>query len=261
MAWKVPWLLAIAMLVAAVRAEGARAQQTTIGTPHPTVGHSFYEHFGTSWGIRGNGWFFQFGGGGAVPPFGGFDPNAGANFGFAGPNGFLNISAGQGSSSTFSGQAPMVTVMNGGSGAFFDQTLRPFVMGITPVVGGQPPVFHSVLQERLSRLEAGEATGTGSSAGAAPAVAGGGAARGPSSAERGELSVAEIKARKAAGEQSADAAATGEIEALLENARGAIAAGKAGVAKIHLQMAARRATGEQQAAILKQIEELAASSK
>jgi len=261
MARKISRLLAIAVILTAVRTPVAPAQQTTVGVPHPTVSHSFYEHFGTSWGIRGNGWFFQFGGGGAVPPFGGFDPNAGANFGFAGPNGFLNISAGQGSSTTFSGQAPMVTVMNGGTGAFFDQTLRPFVTGITPVVGGQPPVFGSVLQERLSRLEAGEGSGTGSSAGAAPAVAGGGAARGPSSAERGELSVAEIKARKAAGEQSADAAAAGEIEALLEKARGAIAAGKPGVAKIHLQMAARRATGEQQAAILKQIEELAASSK
>ena len=139
--------------------------------PHPTFGHSFYEQFGTSWGVRGNGWFFSFGGP-VVPPFGGFDPNAGANFGFAGPNGFLNISAGQGSSTTFGGQTPMVTVMNGGSGAFFDQTVRPFVTGVIPVIGGQPPAFQSVLEERLARLSAGETSGDAAS-GTATAAPGG----------------------------------------------------------------------------------------
>src|SRR5262245_65970440 len=114
---------------------------------------------GVSWGIRGNGWFFSFGGP-VAPPFGGFDPNAGANFGFAGPNGYFNFTAGQGASSTFSGQTPMVTVPNGGTGAFFDQTLRPFVTGAIPVVGGAPPAFDSILKERLRRLQAGEPTGT-----------------------------------------------------------------------------------------------------
>jgi hypothetical protein len=75
------------------------------------------------------------------------------------------------------------------------------------------------------------------------------------------LSVAEIKARKAADDATADAAAAAEIEALLEKARGAIAAGKPGVARIHLQMAARRAGREQQAAIQKQIAELGAAAK
>ena len=75
------------------------------------------------------------------------------------------------------------------------------------------------------------------------------------------MSVAEIKARKAAEASSEDAAAAAQIEALLEKARGAIAAGKPGVAKIHLQMAARRAGGEQQEAILKQLDELSAPAK
>ena len=236
----------------------ASAQQVTVATPHPTVSHSFYEQFGVQWGIQGKGWFFNFGGP-VVPPFGGFDPNAGANFGFAGPNGFINFTAGQGSNSTFSGQTPMVSVTNGGTGVFIDQTVRPFVTGVIPVVGGEPPAFNSVLQERLSRLQAGE--GTGEHKQAAPAVSGGSATKGPSSAERGELSVAEIRARKAAAGSADDAAAAAEIDALLERARGAIAAGKPGVAKIHLQMAARRATGERQAAILKQLEQLNAPGK
>ncbi len=250
----------VAMFGAAASAP-AHAQQVSVATPHPTVSHSFHEHIGVNWGLRGNGWFFQFGGP-VAPPFGGFDPNAGATFGFGGPKGFLNITASQGSSTTFSGQTPMVTVANGGTGAFFDQTVRPFVTGVIPVVGGQPPAFNSVLEERLSRRSAGEAAGDAkpSPAAAAPPAAGG-AGKGPSSAERGELSVAEIKARKAADAASEDAEASAEIEVLLEKARGAIAAGKPGVAKIHLQMAARRASGEQQAAILKQIDELAAPGK
>jgi hypothetical protein len=153
----------------------------------------------------------------------------------------------------------MVTVTNGGTGAFFDQTVRPFVTGVIPVVGGEPPAFNSVLHERLSRLQAGE--GSGEHKQPASAGSGGGATNGPSSAERGELSVAEIKARKAAAGSADDAAAAAEIEALLEKARGAIAEGKPGVAKIHLQMAARRATGERRQAILKRIEQLDAPGK
>jgi hypothetical protein len=250
-------LIAVLLVVSAIYS--ARAQQVAVGGPHPTITSSFYEQVGVNWGIRGNGWFFQFGGP-AVPPFGGFDPNAGANFGFAGPNGFFNLTAGQGTNSTFVGQTPMVTVPNGGTGAFFDQTLRPFVTGVIPVVGGEPPAFNSVLQERLSRLEAGASTG-GNGQATPAAASGGGNTKGPSSAERGELGVAEIKARKAAEDSADQAAAAAEIEALLEKARGAIAASKPGVAKIHLQMAARRATGDQREAILKQIEQLGAPAK
>src|SRR4030095_9933929 len=101
-------VLALGVAIAASVAAGStRAQQVTVATPHPTASNSFYEQIGVNWGLRGNGWFFQFGGP-VAPPFGGFDPNAGASFGFAGPNGFLNITAGQGSSSTFSGQTPMI---------------------------------------------------------------------------------------------------------------------------------------------------------
>jgi len=253
--------LVIAATIAGLGANCAHAQQVTIATPHPTVSHSFYEQFGVQWGIQGKGWFFNFGGR-VSPPFGGFDPNAGADFGFAGPNGFINFPVGQGSSSTFGGQTPMVTAMNGGTGVFIDQTVRPFVSGVIPVVGGEPLAFHSVLQERLSRLKAGEATGAGTQEPKqAPSGGSSRAAKRPSSAERGELSVAEIKAHKSAEGSAEDAAAVLEIESLLEKAHGAIAEGKLGVAKIHLQMAARRATGQRQAAILKRIEQLDAPGK
>lgn len=235
------------------------AQQIGVGVPFGNSGHSFHEQLGTSWGLAGNGWFFNFGGA-APPPFGGFDPNGGARLGFSGPHGFFNLTASQGSTTTFGGQAGSITMPNGGGGAMFDQTISPFVTGVIPVVGNLPPAGPStVLEERLQRLEAGEGRRTDSSA--APAYDDGPRAAGPSTAERGEPSIAEIKARKAASEADASAAATSEIDVLLEKASGAIAAGKPGVAKIHLQMAARRASGDRRAEILRRIEQLNTTSK
>jgi len=229
------------------------AQQVVIATPHSTVGSSFYEQIGVRWGIRGNGWFANFGGPPPVPQFGGFDPNAGATFGFAGNNGFLNFTAGQGASTTFTSQTPMVTMPNGGFAVFNDQVTRPFVTSVIPVLGGGPPVFDSVLAERLHRLQAEE--GQHESAGEQPAASSPAPAA-PSSAERGDESVAEIKARTAAEKSAQQSAAASEAAALVEKAKGAIAEGKPAVAKIYLQMAARRAEGDERAEILRQLESL-----
>lgn len=245
------------ILVAVIATCGAgisSAQQAVIGTPHPVVGHSFHEQIGVQWGVRGNGWFFNFGGPPPAPQFGGFQPGDGANFGFAGPNGFFNITAGQGASTTFGSQTPMVTMPNGGFAVFNDQISRPFVTSVIPVLGGEPPVFNSVLAERLHRLQTespGEAEAASPSAGGgsvAPAVA--------SSAERGAESVAEIKARKAAEKAAQEFAASEEVEALVEKARGALAEGKNNVARIYLEMASRRAQGERRSEILAELERL-----
>ena len=260
-----------AILVAAVIVMGgflpaglARGQQANIEVPFGAAGSSFYEQIGTSWGIRGNGWFFNFGGPPPAPPFGGFDPNAGARFGFAGPNGFFNLTAGQGANTTFSGQAPSVTVMNGATGFFSDTIQRPFVTSVIPVVGlPVPPAIGpvtggpTVLEERLSRLQAegGIPAAPQNPPPAAPPPPAG------SSADRGDLSVAEIKARQAAENSARDAAGQSEIAALLERARGAQEAGKPSVARLYLQMAARRATGEQQREIQTAIQRLEAGPK
>src|SRR5262245_37290262 len=225
----------------------ARGQQANIEVPFGATGDSFFEQIGLSWGLRGNGWFFNFGGPPPAPPFGGFDPNAGANFGFAGPGGFFSLTAGLGSTLSFSGQAPSVTVMNGATGFFSDTVQRPFVTGIIPVVGTPvaPPIGFlpggpSVLEERLQRLQsAGGIPEAAPSAPAAPAPAA------ASTADRGDLSVAEIKARQAAEKRARESAGQSEIAGLLEKARAAEAAGKPSLAKVYLQMAARRATGEQ----------------
>jgi hypothetical protein len=255
-------LAAIAVgLVAAIFASAAFAQQAVIRTPFNTGGASFYEQFGVGWGLRGNGWFANFPGPPPAPPFGGFDPNANANFGFGGPNGFLNFTAGQGANTTFTSQAPFVTVMNGASGFFSDTVQRPFVTGLIPVVGNMPtanlygpppPDGATVLEERLQRLQAagGPPPTAPNQPPAAPAPLAG------STADRGDLSVAEIKARQAAEKSSRESAGASEIAALLEKARDAEAAAKPSLAKVYLQMASRRAAGAQQQEILQQIERL-----
>jgi hypothetical protein len=241
----------------------AQAQQVTVQTPFNTAGSSYYEQFGVQWGLRGNGWFARFGGP-VAPPFGGFDPNAGASFGFGDRNGFLNFSAAQGSSTTFGSQTPILTLPNGGTGFISDQSVRPFVTGVIPVVGDGPPVvpFRSVLDERLSRLSTGQdapgqaattaTADTTASAVVAPTAAA--TAAGPSTAERGDLSVAEIEANRGREQAELAAAEQEKINELLARGEAALAAGKAGAARIYWQQAAQRAAGEQRANILARIE-------
>jgi hypothetical protein len=259
------WTAAAILLAGTYPSASAPAQQANISVPFNGTSSGFNEQIGVRWGLRGNGWFFNFGGGAPVPPFGGFDPNAGASFGFAGPNGFFSLTAGQGSSRSFSSQAPSVTVMNGQTGFFSDTVQRPFVTSVIPVVGipVAPPIgAHlprggSVLEERLQRLQSeGAIPATPPATAPAPPVA---AAR--STAEHGDVSVAEIKARQAAEAASREAAGQSEIAALLEKAAGAQADGKPSLAKLYLQMAARRTSGQQQRDIQAAIERLAPPPK
>lgn len=132
-------------------------QQATVGSPHTAVSDSFYEHTGTSWGVQGKNWFFQFGPPGnpnsAAPQFGGFSPSAGANlgFGFNGGGvggGFLgNFS--QGSRRSFTSVTPSVTIPNGGTGMIMDTSVSPFVMGYVPIVGGFPIVAPPPVQPMI----------------------------------------------------------------------------------------------------------------
>jgi hypothetical protein len=96
---------------------------------------------GTSWGLRGNGWNFTFGGGPtqAAPQFGGFDPSAGASFGTAfnrnGLSGFFNANWSQGYRQSFVSQTPVITLQNGVPGYVSDTSQSPFVISHIPVVG------------------------------------------------------------------------------------------------------------------------------
>ncbi len=131
--------------------------QSHASTAFRGAGQGFFEQTGVGWGFQhqnsGGYMFFNNGGPGPLPPFGGFDPNSQAHFGFGGRSGDvswnLGIYAGQGSSQSMTSQAPSVVLPNGGSGYFFNTMQQPFVTGIVPVVGGQAI---SPLQERILRL-------------------------------------------------------------------------------------------------------------
>lgn len=84
-------------------------------------------------------------------------------------------------------------------------------------------------------LKGGKSPAAGKSAGAAATPA-----RSRSSANHGDVSLAEIRRQQA----TADAARAEEIETLVEKARGHEEAGKPGLAKIYYQQAALRATGQ-----------------
>lgn len=94
----------------------------------------------------------------ALPPFGGFDPatSGAATFGFAilsDIEAYFLVSAAQGDDRSNILQAPKVTLFNGQQASVSDQTQRPFVISVTPVVGdfavGQQPVI-VVLSEGTS---------------------------------------------------------------------------------------------------------------
>jgi general secretion pathway protein D len=84
----------------------------------------------------------------AVPQFGGFDPTAGAQLGFAilsNVEAFFFISAAQGDRRTNVLQAPKVTLFNGQQAFVSDTSQSPFVISVIPVVGdfaaAQQPVI------------------------------------------------------------------------------------------------------------------------
>jgi len=127
-------------------AAGVPAQQVTVSTPYHAISEGFFENMGTSWGLGGRNWSFSFGGSPtqAAPQFGGFDPSAGANFGFGrrtgGINGWFNANWSQGSRRSFVSQTPSITLTNGYPGYVGNASLSPFVVSYVPVVGTFPRV-------------------------------------------------------------------------------------------------------------------------
>jgi hypothetical protein len=225
------------------------------------------------------------------PPFGGYDPSADARLGFRiGPFNF-DMLAGQGNNRSHVMQAPTVVIPNGGTGYFSDTSQRPFVTGVVPVVGNAlmapampmpAPYVTSPLQQRLEqlqwereRLAAGAeedaavgGRGVGAELPAAPEAAplvikrgevqraapsdGGTAGSATSTANHGDLSLAEIRRQQAAE----DAAARDELETLIEKAHAKEQLGNLGLAKIYYQQAASRAEGELKQQLLQKIRSL-----
>lgn len=192
-------------------------QQIHLSAPFTTANDSFSESFGTNFG-------FSFGAGGngagsrvvgltpggqlvpnvaftqnnsVFPAFGGFLPGNGAQFGFGrrspGGGGFsLGFNFAQGSSRSFSSVTPSLTIPNGGFGSFSSGQVRPFVTGVVPVVGTDNAVTRGIASGQLKPYDPNrtkERPTQDSSAYRPPKPP-------ASSANYGDLSVAEIKAEK-----------------------------------------------------------------
>ncbi|MGB7344135.1 MAG: hypothetical protein WBD20_07970 [Pirellulaceae bacterium] len=112
----------------------------TQSVPFQNLGTSFNEQNGVHWNLNGPNFFANFGGNQAAVPFGNPDPNSGLRTGAAfrnGPfSGNIGFNFSQGSDRSNVTTVPSLTTMNGVPGSIVDQTMRPFVTSVTPVVGG-----------------------------------------------------------------------------------------------------------------------------
>ena len=237
-------------------------QNVVVGTPFNNVGDSFYEHSGVSGSWSNGNAFFNWGGGGAVPPFGGYDPNGDARFGFNVGGLNLGFTAGQGSSRFSSSQTPMVTVPNGGYGSMFSGTVTPFVTGFVPVVGADGGIYgggSTMLQDRMSRLQAGERPTPlkpeprqdfRQASFASPSVdAEKPLTSLPASRSSAEVATAGVAAQRAAylAEASRESLVENErLQQALRRAESALTSGNGKLAKAYLDQALRYATDEEQ---------------
>ena len=133
--------VAAALTTCAMTTDASAQPMIQQSVPFQNLGSSFFENNGVSWNLRGPNFFANFGGGGLAPAFGNADPNAGlrtgVGFSGGGVQGSLGFNFSQGSNRSNVSTVPSVTSLNGVPGTITSQTLRPFVTGITPVVGGQ----------------------------------------------------------------------------------------------------------------------------
>lgn len=268
----------------------SHAQQTALVVPQGFVSDSFYQSIGINWGLRGNGpgggWFFNNGGGAPPPAFGGFVPGSGATFGFGanGPHGGyrFTIFGSQGSTRSFTSNSALLTLPNGGVGSIQAGSWVPFVTGWVPVVGdGQPLVVRSPLQERLERLQAGETSSPSPRSNTRPAttatvdrevapakfvaISQGGAGKltpthANSSANHGDISVAEIRRQNALADEARQEEISREVTRLLAQGQDAEQQGKFGAARMFYRQAFKRATGELRGAIAERLARLPQSS-
>ena len=279
-------------LVVCVRS--GSAQQVAITTPVINVNDSFFERFGLGWNFENGNTFFNFPGlTAAPPPFGGWDPNSDARFGFGGRSGGtrfgFNLAMQQGSNRSIVGQAPTVVVPNGYGGTFFDGRVRPFVTGLVPVVGNRDrsamfqraDLYRQARERQVSQWK--DAIAKHQQEERRKALD---APTDPRAVrknddqdlsigrgEKGQPVTTRVRSGGASGKSSAthgdlsvaeikrrqagvDAAKHGEVARLIEQARGAEQLGKTGVAKIFYRQAANRATGDLRRQLFQKIKSL-----
>ncbi len=279
----------------------ANAQGIVVASPFNTIGDSYYENFGVNFGfhlnngapggsrivgifpngqINPNGIVFnQAGSAGAIPPFGGYDPAANANFGFGLRNrrgGFsLGLSLGKGNTRTATNQTPMVVVPNGGIGSVTNGQFSPFVTSVTPFTFGNGYSLPSTPSVRPSIFRSGDRTGGGGPSfnGMSYGAIRSAMARLPdetrkidrsdanivpenSTAQTADVSVERIKAERRQQMQAENDTRQSEIRRLVERAEYLLKEGDVVLARTQYYKASRIAKGAQQKELRSKYESL-----
>ena len=272
----------ISFVIGTMIASTALAQMVNLQAPFQNTSDSFFESFGTSGNYTSNdgNFFFNWGGGNAIPPFGGFNPNNQANLGFQsnGSRGSfsLNLSMAQGSSRTNSVTTPSLTLMNGGSGSINSTINRPFVTSVIPVIGGgrplgyvpviagqsnfqmSPPqlVYTNPLIQKIQRLGTEPVNGPDTLARIRAKARQAETQqttkkKTPSSAEYGDISVAEIRAKNA----QAKSATYAKVAEHIAKAEEYFAAEKYSLARYHYRYAWKRAPQSEKSRLKSKLDE------
>ena len=144
-----------------VLATSSHAQLITSGVPFQSIGSGYSESNSINWSVGGPNWFANINNQ-VFPPFGPSLVNTGSSGGFGfGGNGFsggLNFNFAQGSNRSNISTTPSITTMSGYPGSFFSGEIRPFVTGITPIVGAYPntqnPLAELAVADQQEKLSA-----------------------------------------------------------------------------------------------------------
>ena len=237
-------------------------QMIGLETPINSLGDGYYENFQTGFSFtKGN--FFAFWNPQVVPPFGGYDPSADARLGFSGrgPGGGrfrFGLTMGQGSSRSNSVTSPSLVVPNGGGGSFINSTFQPFVTSFIPVVGDGGTPKTSIAAEILRALKSGETMESllhkhGRSDSGEPlsmisadyqqTVPSTTRPVAASSAERGDISVAEIKRRQKMEAAADTSQRNAEFQRLMRDGSAAESSGNLQLARFSYRSATRKASG------------------
>ena len=231
------------------------AQMVSTQVPFQTHGSSFYEASHIGWGIHNPHYFISVNGGGASPPFGGYQPNAGLHGGLMVNGQPFDFAFGQGSSITSTTTTPSLTTSSGFPGSLFIGREVPFVTGVVPINGngninGNGLGFGGMAP--LSPLQAKIATGQ-------------------IRAEEGKIVVPRqaVAAREMPAPQRPDRqppslrpeSASPSAADYMQRGRLAQKEGRAGVAKIYFQLAATKGDARIKEDAQLKLEELKANSR
>ena len=208
----------------------------------------------------------------AIPPFGQYDPGADATFGYNVRNGsggyHLGFRFGKGSNRSITNTTPVLMTRNGTTGSLFNGTANPFVTGIVPVVGNganaipdmRTANWVSPLEMKLRQLHMDQQSGY------APTQTSSQSARSDSTprhygnadstANRGDLSVKEIKRLRSLQNQSAQESQNAQVNSWVAKADKALASGKDGAARSYLRTAIRYASGNRKGELERRLQKL-----